>query len=84
MKKILQLTMCLLLFFGTSLYAQNRTVTGTVTGKDDGQPLPGVSVRVTGTTIGAVTNGSGKFSISVPSKNKSLLVYFIFQQVDHS
>ena len=77
MKKILQLTMCLLLFFGTSLYAQNRTVTGTVTGKDDGQPLPGVSIRVTGTTIGAVTNGSGKFSISVPAKNKSLTFTFI-------
>lgn len=77
MKKILQLTMCLLLFFGTSLYAQNRTVTGTVKGKDDGQPLPGVSVRVTGTTIGAVTNGEGKYSISVPSKNNSLTFTFI-------
>lgn len=77
MKKILQLTMCLLLFFGTSLFAQNRTVTGTVKGKDDGQPLPGVSVRVTGTTIGAVTGADGRFSISVPSKNSKLTFTFI-------
>ncbi|MGY0036821.1 carboxypeptidase-like regulatory domain-containing protein [Pedobacter sp. NJ-S-72] len=77
MKKILQLTMCLLIFFGSGVYAQNRTVTGTVTGKDDGQPLPGVSIRVTGTTIGAITGINGKYSISVPSKNSSLTFTFI-------
>ncbi|WP_158798297.1 SusC/RagA family TonB-linked outer membrane protein [Pedobacter sp. L105] len=77
MKRILQLTMCLLLFFGTSLYAQNTTLTGTVKGKDDGQPIPGVSVRVTGTTIGAVTGENGKFTIAVPSKNKTLTFTYI-------
>lgn len=62
----------MLLFFGTGVYAQNRVVTGIVKGKDDGKPLPGVSVRVTATTIGAVTDGDGKFSIAVPAKNKTL------------
>lgn len=74
---MLRLTMCLLLFFGTGLYAQNKTVKGTVTGKDDNQPIPGVSVRVTGTTIGAVTGEDGKFTISIPAKNKTLTFTFI-------
>lgn len=77
MKKILHLTMCLLLFYGTSLYAQTRTVTGTVKAKEDGQPLPGVSVRVTGTSIGAVTNASGTYAVAVPTINNSLTFTFI-------
>jgi TonB-linked SusC/RagA family outer membrane protein len=71
MKKLL-LSMFLLLL--TSLYgmAQTRTVTGTVTGQDDGQPLPGVSVRVRGANLGTQTNSDGKFSIAVPSASSVL------------
>ncbi len=47
-------------------YAQNRKVTGQVTGKDDGQPIPGVSVRVKGTSNGVQTGADGKYIISVP------------------
>jgi TonB-dependent SusC/RagA subfamily outer membrane receptor len=61
----------------TQVYAQNRTVTGTVTSKDDGLPLPGVSVTVSGTTIGIQTNASGKFSLNVPASAKSLRFSFI-------
>jgi len=61
----------------TQVYAQNRTVTGTVTSKDDGLPLPGVSVTVSGTTIGIQTNASGKFSLNVPTSAKSLRFSFI-------
>ncbi|OOQ60521.1 hypothetical protein BC343_24835 [Mucilaginibacter pedocola] len=61
----------------TQVYAQNRTITGTVTSKDDGLPLPGVSVTVTGTTIGVQTNVSGKFTLSVPATAKSLTFSFI-------
>jgi TonB-linked SusC/RagA family outer membrane protein len=61
----------------TQVYAQNRTITGTVTSKDDGLPLPGVSVTVTGTTIGTQTNVTGKFTLSVPATAKSLSFSFI-------
>ena len=47
--------------------AQDRTITGTVTGKDDGQPLPGVTVLVKGTKIGTQTGSNGKYALSVPS-----------------
>jgi TonB-linked SusC/RagA family outer membrane protein len=48
-------------------YAQDRTITGTVTGKDDGLPIPGVSVKVKGTNNGAATGADGKYVIKVPS-----------------
>ena len=51
----------------TQVFAQNRTVTGTVTAKEDGLPLPGVTVKVKGTTNGTQTNGAGKFTLSVPN-----------------
>lgn len=69
--------MCFLSLFVTQVYAQNRTITGTVTSKDDGLPLPGVSVTVSGTSIGTQTNAAGKFSLNVPTSAKSLTFSFI-------
>ena len=60
----------LLLIIGLSLvaffpaFAQNRTITGTVTAKDDGLPIPGVTVKIKGTTEGIQTGSNGKYSIS--------------------
>jgi TonB-linked SusC/RagA family outer membrane protein len=65
MKKLI-LSLFIFLCVAASAIAQNRTVTGTVTGQDDGLPLPGVSVRVQGTQSGTTTGSNGKFSISVP------------------
>jgi TonB-linked SusC/RagA family outer membrane protein len=53
-----------------------RTVTGTVTDQG-GQPLPGVTVLVKGTTIGTVTNASGNFSLSIPANAETLQVSFV-------
>lgn len=52
--------------------AQNRTITGTVTGKDDGLPLPGVTVVVKGTKNGTLTGANGQYALSVPSGAVSL------------
>ena len=51
----------------SNIIAQTVQVTGTVTGADDGQPLPGVSVSVKGTSVGTVTDTDGKYSIDVPA-----------------
>jgi len=66
MKKILLLNLCLLLVATTQLFAQNHTVTGKVTAKEDGLPLPGVSVSIKGTTNGTQTSVDGKYSLNVP------------------
>lgn len=55
---------------------QQRRITGTVTG-EDGSPLPGVNVVVTGTTQGTTTDIAGKFSIEVPEGARSLTLTFI-------
>lgn len=56
----------LLLFFSAFAFAQKK-VTGTVTGADDGLPLPGVSVILKGSAKGASTDNQGKFIIDAPA-----------------
>ena len=62
----------LLLTLGLA-FAQNRTVTGTITLAEDGSPAVGASVVVKGTTIGVVTDLDGKFVLTgVPTSAKTL------------
>ena len=67
MKKLLLVSLCFLMLSITQVFAQNRTVTGTVTDKGDGTPIPGVTVIVKGTKTGVQTNSAGKFSIPAPA-----------------
>lgn len=67
MKKILQNFLWVLLLLGSQAYAQNRKVSGTVTGKSDGLPLPGVSVTVQGSRTGTQTGPDGTYSLTVPN-----------------
>lgn len=75
MKKLLHVSVVFLLLFASQVFAQNRTITGTVTAKDDGLPLPGVSVRVQGTNTGTVTGPNGKFSIQAAKGNILTLTF---------
>lgn len=70
MRRLL-LIMLGLLFISTQILAQNRTVHGTVS-DNNGQPLPGVSVRIVGTTGGTTTTSNGTFSVAIPATAKSL------------
>ncbi len=58
----------------TSLFAQQKTVTGKVINQQTKEPLPGVTVNVKGTGTSTVTGTDGSFSISVPNAN-SVLVF---------
>ena len=75
MKKLLLVSLCFLMLCITQVFAQNRTVTGTVTAKDDGLPIPGVSVKIKGTNTGTQTNAAGKFTISVASGAKLVFTF---------
>lgn len=57
-------------------FAQTRTVTGTVTSSEDGQPVIAASVVVKGaTSIGVVTDLDGKFVLNgVPASATTLIV----------
>ncbi len=50
---------------------------GTVISAEDGMPLPGVSVIVKGTTIGAVTDVNGNFTLTMPSNGGNLVFSFV-------
>nr|WP_294946436.1 SusC/RagA family TonB-linked outer membrane protein [uncultured Mucilaginibacter sp.] len=76
MKKLLLVSLCFLMLCVTQVFAQNRTVSGTVVAKDDGLPVPGATVKVKGTTIGTQTTTTGKFTLSVPA-GSTLVVSFL-------
>lgn len=63
--------MCMCLCISQA-WAQNRTITGKVTG-DNKQPLFGASVSVKGTTIGTITDEHGSFTLTVLPTAKTLL-----------
>ncbi len=67
----------ILFVFVSPLAAQNgRTVTGTVVDETN-EPLIGVSVFCDGTSIGAVTDFDGRFSLSVPEGVTNLKVSYV-------
>jgi TonB-linked SusC/RagA family outer membrane protein len=72
--------MWVLLLLASHAYAQDRTITGTVTGKDDGRPIPGASVTLKGTRKGTQTDPNGKFSIQVSKGPQTLIFTFIGYQ----
>jgi len=59
----------LLLFFVVCSFllpvtGQQKTITGTVTDAENGQPVIGATVRIKGTTVGTTTDINGKYQIS--------------------
>lgn len=76
MKRIL--SVLLFLALGTfALWGQAREISGTVVSADDGEPVPGVSVAVKGTSIGTITGMDGRYEIDVPQDGQVLVFSFI-------
>jgi TonB-linked SusC/RagA family outer membrane protein len=76
MKRFLCFMLCIAL--GTlTLFGQAREITGTVVSAEDGEPLPGVSVAVKGTTVGTITGPDGRYEIAVPRDGEVLVFSFV-------
>lgn len=70
------LTICL--FLPLNLYAQSGTISGTVTEESSGEPIPGATVSVQGTGIGAATSIDGTYEIDgVPVGEQTLVARFL-------
>ncbi|RIV19464.1 TonB-dependent receptor [Fibrisoma montanum] len=70
----------LLLPLLVSMTAFGRMVDVPVSGKitdEKGDPLPGVSVVVKGTTRGATTDGNGQYRLNVPTGKTVLIISFV-------
>ena len=55
---------------------QQKRITGTIV-DETGNPLPGVNVQIEGTTVGSISDISGKYVIEVPNDNVVLVFSFI-------
>ncbi|MEJ5962263.1 SusC/RagA family TonB-linked outer membrane protein [Pedobacter immunditicola] len=69
-----RLLLCLFVFmlFSICAVAQQRTITGTVTGREDGLPIPGATIRIRGAQGGTQADGEGKYTLSVPPEATAL------------
>ncbi|WP_025144692.1 SusC/RagA family TonB-linked outer membrane protein [Pedobacter jeongneungensis] len=76
-RKLLKCLLFFIVLLATKVSAQERTVTGVVSAKEDGLPLPGVSVKVKGTNNGVTTGANGVYSIKVSSGVQTLVFTFI-------
>ena len=75
MKQVLIIMMTLLVGFHKPVEEKfSITISGHVTGADDGLPLPQVTVLLKGTRNGVATDLNGKYELEVPNE-KSVLVF---------
>ena len=82
MNKILKV-MCFILFalFAgiDTIYAQGQSPTGLVV-DENGQPMIGVQIKIEGTTVGAITDVDGNFTIKAQKGNILLFSYVGYEQ----
>ena len=78
MKKLFLLIVLFVFISGYTLLAQTIVITGTVTSSVQGEgAIPGVSVSVKGTTVGAITGVDGNYSLTAPQTATTLVFSYI-------
>ena len=75
-KRNLLLLILLLLNLSLPGFSQSNAVSGSVKDKESGEALPGVSVIVKGTNIGATTDSQGNFKLN-SAENATLIFSFV-------
>ncbi|MBJ7881578.1 SusC/RagA family TonB-linked outer membrane protein [Gelidibacter salicanalis] len=74
-KGFLNSLILLVMLISSSGFAQVTNVTGVVTGAEDGLPVPGASVIIKGTDIGAATDFDGNYSINAKIGDVLVFIY---------
>lgn len=69
MKRLI--TIIFIFFVSLTVHAQLKTISGKVLNEQN-EPLPGVTIKATGTNALSITNNSGNFSVQVPEATKTL------------
>ncbi|KKL17606.1 hypothetical protein LCGC14_2483870, partial [marine sediment metagenome] len=65
------------LIVGTqSIFSQSQSITGTIS-DESGEPLPGVSIVIKGTTRGAVTNLEGQYTVEAEDPTSVLVFSYV-------
>lgn len=72
-----RLVLCMgLLLLSLAGFAQNKTITGSVT-NEKGAPISGASIKAVGTTTGTFTSSTGDFELDLPSSVTQLEVSYV-------
>lgn len=78
MKKLFMLIVLLGFVSVTTLFSQAKVITGKVTSSTEGEgAIPGATIQVKGTTIGALTDVNGSYSITVPPTATTIVFSYI-------
>jgi TonB-linked SusC/RagA family outer membrane protein len=77
MKQFYALILALILGSSGLVSAQSRTIKGTVTGENDKQALPGVSVVIKGTQKGTITDADGNYQLDGADATTVLVFSFV-------
>ena len=67
---------CLLLFFSPDMPVYAQAINGTVLSADNNETLPYVNIGIRNKNVGTISSIDGKFSITIPEKNKDDTLVF--------
>ena len=71
------LLLSLMLLIGLQAAFAQRTISGRVTSSEDGSSIPGATVLVKGTTVGAITDVDGKYTLALPAGKNVIIVSYV-------
>ncbi len=72
----------LAVLFSLQVNAQNVTITGKVTNKTNGEPLPGATIKVKDGQPATQTDANGNFKLAIPSSSGAVLLITNVGMVD--
>lgn len=72
----ISLSIALLTIISISAHAQSISLHGKIL-DEKGEPLPGATVRIAGTSTGTQTGVNGEFKLSVPAATKAITISFV-------
>ena len=79
MKKI---SIIILLFIANFTFSQSRTITGIIKDATTSLPVESVSVGVSNSNLGTISNEEGKFRITLPEKNNVLQFSHLYYKLE--
>ena len=79
MKKI---SIIILLFIANFTFSQSRTITGTIKDATTSLPVESVSIGVSNSNLGTISNEEGKFRITLPEKNNVLQFSHLYYKLE--
>lgn len=77
MRKVLLFATVMLLLLSHYSYSQDRMIKGIIKDAKDNSPLPGVTVKIKGTTSGTVSAADGTYQLPLPNGATTLTYSFI-------